>query len=154
MAFSADPAISGRVGMERESAVAGGQATADDLGREFFAAIDARDPRRLRATLANHASFRALPHRGLIRPADEIVAYFGTVVSSYPTARWEVTDVISDGERAAVQFTLREFASNLGRELLSEQIAVVRTSAGKITSVVGYYDTSEFRDQFWNETSP
>jgi len=77
--------------------------TAEELSREFFAAIDARDPRRLRATLANHAAFRALPHRDVIRPADEIVAYFGTVVSSYPTARWEVTDVISDGERAAVQ---------------------------------------------------
>src|SRR5688572_30553374 len=113
-------------------------ATAEALGREFFAAIDARDPRRLRATLANHASFRALPHRDLIRPADEIVAYFGTVVSSYPTARWEVTDIIADGERAAVQFTLREFATHLGRELLSEQVAIVRTNAGKITSVVGY----------------
>jgi ketosteroid isomerase-like protein len=139
--------------MERESEVSGGPATADELGREFFAAIDARDPRRLRAILANHASFRALPHRDVIRPADEIVAYFGTVVSSYPTARWEVTDVISDGERAAVQFTLREFASHLGRELLSEQTAIVRTNAGKITSIVGYYDTNEFREQFWNEAS-
>jgi ketosteroid isomerase-like protein len=139
--------------MERESEVLGGQTTADALGREFFAAIDARDPRRLRAILANHASFRALPHRDVIRPADEIVAYFGTVVSSYPTARWEVTDVISDGERAAVQFTLREFASHLGRELLSEQAAIVRTNGGKITSIVGYYDTNEFREQFWNEAS-
>lgn len=139
--------------MERDSAVATGEWTADELGREFFAAIDARDPRRLRATLANHASFRAQPHRELIRPADEIVAYFGTVVSSYPTARWEVTDVVSDGERAAVQFTLREFASHLGRELLSEQVAIVRTSAGKITSIVGYYDSNEFRDQFWNEVA-
>ena len=139
--------------MERETEISGGQATADELGREFFAAIDARDPRRLRAILANHASFRALPHRDVIRPADEIVAYFGTVVSSYPTARWEVTDVISDGERAAVQFTLREFASHLGRELLSEQTAIVRTNAGKITSIVGYYDTNEFREQFWNEAS-
>ena len=139
--------------MERESEVSGGPASADELGREFFAAIDARDPRRLRAILANHASFRALPHRDVIRPADEIVAYFGTVVSSYPTARWEVTDVISDGERAAVQFTLREFASHLGRELLSEQTAIVRTNAGKITSIVGYYDTNEFREQFWNEAS-
>ena len=117
--------------MERDNAVEAGTATAEELGREFFAAIDARDPRRLRATLANHASFRALPHRELIRPADEIVAYFGTVVSSYPTARWEVTDVVSDGERAAVQFTLREFASHLGRELLSEQVAIVRTNGGQ-----------------------
>ena len=140
--------------MDRDSLVASGQATAEELGREFFAAIDARDPRRLRATLANHASFRSLPHRDVIRPADEIVAYFGTVVSSYPTARWEVTDVISDGERAAVQFTLREFSSHLGRELLSEQAAIFRTNAGKITSIVGYYDTSEFREQFWNEASP
>jgi ketosteroid isomerase-like protein len=139
--------------MDQEGAVAQEQATADQLGREFFAAIDARDPRRLRATLANHASFRALPHRDVIRPADEIVAYFGTVVSSYPTARWEVTDVISDGERAAVQFTLREFASHLGRELMSEQVAIFRTNAGKITSVVGYYDTDEFRRQFWNDGS-
>lgn len=126
-------------------------ASPDDLGREFFAAIDARDPRRLRATLANHASFRALPHRDVIRPADEIVAYFGTVVSSYPTARWEVTDVIADSERATVQFTLREFSSRLGRELISEQVAIMRTNAGKIVSIVGYYDSDEFRTQFWDE---
>ena len=37
--------------------------------------------------------------------------------------------MISDGERAAVQFTLREFASHLGRELLSEQVAIMRTNA-------------------------
>lgn len=128
----------------------GDSATANELAREFFAAIDARDPRRLRATLANNAAFRALPHRDVIRPADEIVAYFGSVVSSYPTARWEVTDVISDGDRAAVLFTLREFAATVGRELLSEQIAVVRASAGKITSIVGYYDAEEFRGQFWD----
>jgi ketosteroid isomerase-like protein len=139
--------------MDRESAVAAGTSSAADLGREFFAAIDARDPRRLRATLANHAAFRALPHRDAIRPADEIVAYFGTVVSSYPTARWEVTDVIADGERAAVQFTLREFSSELGRELVSEQVAIFRTTGGRITSIVGYYDTDEFRTQFWHETT-
>jgi len=133
-------------------AVSSGTASASDLVREFFAAIDARDPRRLRAVLANNASFRALPHREVIRPADEIVAYFGTVVSSYPTARWEVTDVIADGERAAVQFTLREFAPTLGRELLSEQVAVMRTSGGKITSIVGYYDAEEFRGQFWSDS--
>ena len=121
------------------------------LGREFFMALDARDPRRMRNTLAANATFRVHPHSAPIRPADEIVAYFGTVVSSYPTARWEVTDVISDGERAAVQFTLREFASHLGRELLSEQAAIIRTNAGKITSIVGYYDSSEFRAQFWSD---
>ena len=49
-----------------------------------------------------------------------------------------------------MQFTLREFASHLGRELLSEQVAIVRTNAGKITSVVGYYDSNEFREQFWS----
>ena len=140
--------------MDQDRVAATDQATADALGREFFAAIDARDPRRLRATLANHASFRALPHRDLIRPADEVVAYFGTVVSSYPTARWEVTDVIADGERAVVQFTLREFASQQGRELLSEQVAVIRSNGGRITSIVGYYDSAEFRNQFWNEAGP
>ncbi len=142
-----------RLEMEQDRIASPDLATAEELAREFFAAIDARDPRRLRATLANHASFRALPHRDLIRPADEIVAYFGTVVSSYPTARWEVTDVIADGERAAVQFTLREFASHLGRELLSEQVAIFRTNGGRITSVVGYYDSTEFRSQFWNEAA-
>src|SRR5262245_40570913 len=115
--------------MERDGAPLHEQATAETLGREFFSAIDARDPRRLRAVLANPASFRALPHRDAIRPADEIVAYFGTVVSSYPTARWEVTDVISDGDQAAVQFTLREFSTQLGRELVSEQLALFRINA-------------------------
>ena len=137
--------------MDKESATVHEEATAEALGREFFSAIDARDPRRLRAVLANHASFRALPHRDAIRPADEIVAYFGTVVSSYPTARWEVTDVISDRERAAVQFTLREFSSQLGRELVSEQVAIFRTNGGRIVNVVGYYDSDEFKRQFWAE---
>ncbi len=140
--------------MDRERIATSEEAGAEELGREFFAAIDSRDPRRLRATLANHASFRALPHRDLIRPADEIVAYFGTVVSSYPTARWEVTDVIANGDRAAVQFTLREFAANLGRELLSEQVAIIRASSGRITSIVGYYDSAEFRSQFWSDSTP
>ncbi len=131
-----------------------GQPTAERLGREFFAAIDARDPHRLRNTLASHATFRALPHREAIRPADEIVAYFGTVVSSYPTARWDVTDVIATDDRAAVQFILREYAAHLGRELISEQLAIVRASEGKIVSVVGYYDTAEFRTHFWDDAMP
>ena len=128
--------------------------TVEVLGREFFAAIDARDPRRLRATLANHATFRALPHREVVRPADEIVAYFGTVVSSYPTARWEVTDVIAADDRAAVQFIIREYASHLGRELISEQVAIVRSSEGRIVNVVGYYDSAEFHRLFWDEAMP
>jgi len=123
----------------------------DHLGREFFAAIDARDPRRLRATLADHATFRALPHSDVVRPADEIVAYFGTVVSSYPTARWEVTDVIAADDRAAVQFIVREYATNLGRELISEQVAIVRVADGRIVNVVGYYDSAEFRRLFWEQ---
>ncbi len=128
--------------------------TVEMLGREFFAALDARDPRRLRATLANHATFRALPHREVIRPADEIVAYFGSVVSSYPTARWEVTDVIAADDRAAVQFIIREYAQHLGRELISEQVAIFRSSEGRIVSVVGYYDSEEFRRLFWDEAMP
>jgi len=125
--------------------------TAEQLAREFFAALDARDPRRLRAVLADHASFRALPHTGMIRPADEIVSYFGTVVGSYPTARWEVTDVIGSGDRAAVQFIVREYSRRLGRELISEQVAIVRTADGQIVNLVGYYDTTEFRRLFWDE---
>lgn len=124
------------------------------LGREFFAALDARDPRRLRATLANHATFRALPHRDVVRPADEIVAYFGTVVSSYPTARWEVTDVIAEEDRAAIQFVIREYGPHLGRELISEQLVVIRASEGQIVSLVGYYDSAEFRRLFWDEGMP
>jgi ketosteroid isomerase-like protein len=124
------------------------------LGREFFAALDARDPRRLRATLANHATFRALPHRDMVRPADEIVAYFGTVVSSYPTARWEVTDVIAEDDRAAVQFVIREYAPHLGRELISEQLIIVRASEGQIVSLVGFYDSAEFHRQFWDDGMP
>jgi ketosteroid isomerase-like protein len=127
--------------------------SAETLGREFFAALDARDPRRLRATLANHATFRALPHSEVVRPADEIVAYFGTVVSSYPTARWEVTDVIAADERAAVQFIIREYAAPLGRELISEQVALVRCAEGRIVNLTGYYDTAEFHRLFWEESA-
>ena len=126
-------------------------ATAESLAREFFAALDARDPRRLRATLATHAVFRALPHKDPIRPADEIVAYFGTVVSSYPTARWEVIDAIGDGDRAAIQFVVREYSARLGRELIAEQVVIARAAAGRLISLVGYYDTAEFGRVFWAE---
>lgn len=123
----------------------------ETLAREFFSAIEDRDPRRLHATLAEHATFRALPHSTPIRPANDIVAYFGTVVSSYPSAHWEVSDVIASGDRAVVQFVIREFSTRLGRDLLSEQVAVVRATQGKIISIVGYYDSAEFRRVFWDE---
>ena len=137
--------------MTMSQAPAGTTPTTESLAREFFAALDARDPRRLRATLADHANFRALPHLDPVRPADEIVAYFGSVVSSYPSARWEVTDVIADGGRAAVQFVVREPSSRFGRELISEQLAVVRVAANRIVNVVAYYDSAEFRRLFWEE---
>jgi len=119
------------------------------LGREFFLALDARDPRRLRNTLAANATFRAHPHSAPVRPADEIVAYFGTVVSSYPNAHWDVTDVIAAPDRGAVQFVIREYSARQGRELISEQILVIRVTGGKIVSMVGYYDSSEFHRVFW-----
>lgn len=127
-------------------------AIAEILAREFFAAIDARDPQRLMATLADHATFRALPHAAPVRPADEIVAYFGMVVSSYPEAHWEISDIIATTDRASVQFVFREFSNRLGKELVSEQVAVFRVVNGKIVSIVGYYDTGEFRRLFWDET--
>ncbi len=128
-----------------------GPMQAETLAREFFAAIDDRDPRRLHATLAEYATFRALPHSAPIRPSDEIVAYFGSVVSSYPQARWEVSDVIATEDRAAVQFVVREFSQRLGRDLISEQLVVFRVAENKIISIVGYYDTTEFRRVFWDE---
>lgn len=120
------------------------------LGREFFLALDARDPRRVRNTLAANATFRAHPHAAPIRPADEIVAYFGTVVSSYPNAHWDVTDVIATPDRGAVQFVVREYSARQGRELISEQVAIIRVNAGKIVSMVGYYDSAEFHRVFWD----
>lgn len=128
-----------------------GTSPAETLAREFFSALDDRNPRRLQATLSNFAIFRALPHVAPIRPAEEIVAYFGTVVSSYPSARWEVSDVIATDDRAAVQFVIREFSPRLARELISEQVAIFRIADGKIVSIVGYYDTTEFRRAFWEE---
>lgn len=120
------------------------------LGREFFLALDSRDPRRLRNTLAANATFRVHPHSAPIRPADEIVAYFGTVVSSYPNAHWDVTDVIAQPDRGAVMYVIREYSPRQGRERISEQIAVIRVSGGKIVSIVGYYDGAEFQRVFWD----
>lgn len=120
------------------------------LAREFFLALDSRDPRRLRNTLAANATFRVHPHSAPIRPADEIVAYFGTVVSSYPNAHWDVTDVIAQPDRGAVMYVIREYSPRQGRERISEQVAVVRVSGGKIVSIVGYYDGGEFQRVFWD----
>lgn len=120
------------------------------LAREFFLALDSRDPRRLRNTLAANATFRVHPHSAPIRPADEIVAYFGTVVSSYPNAHWDVTDVIAQPDRGAVMYVIREYSPRQGRERISEQLAVIRVSGGKIVSIVGYYDGAEFQRAFWD----
>ena len=46
---------------------------------------------------------------------------------------------------------MREFSPRLGRELISEQLAVFRVADGKIISIVGYYDTAEFRRVFWDQ---
>ena len=120
------------------------------LGREFFLALDSRDPRRLRNTLAANATFRVHPHSAPIRPADEIVAYFGTVVSSYPNAHWDVTDVIAQPDRGAVMYVIREYSPRQGRERISEQLAIIRVSGGKIVSIVGCYDGAEFQRVFWD----
>ena len=66
--------------------------------------------------------------------------------------RWEVSDVIASGDRAAVQFVVREFSTRLGRDLLSEQVVIIRVAQGRIVNIVGYYDSSEFRRVFWEES--
>jgi ketosteroid isomerase-like protein len=63
-----------------------------------------------------------------------------------------VSDVIASGDRAVVQFVVREFSTRLGRDLLSEQVVVMRAAQGRIVNIVGYYDSSEFRRVFWEES--
>ena len=125
--------------------------TAADLGREFFDALDARDPHRLRATLADNAVFRALPHRAPLGPADEIVDYFGTVVSSYPSGRWDIVGTIGEADAAAVVFALREPGPDGQPGAVSDQIALVESLNGQIVAITGYYDTAEFQRQFQDE---
>ena len=125
--------------------------TAADLGREFFDALDARDPHRLRATLADDAVFRALPHRAPLGPADEIVDYFGTVVSSYPNGRWDIVGTIGEADAAAVVFALRELGPDGQPGAVSDQIALVESLNGQIIAITGYYDTAEFQRQFQDE---
>jgi ketosteroid isomerase-like protein len=47
---------------------------------------------------------------------------------------------------------VREFSTRLGRDLLSEQVAVLRFAQGRIVNIVGYYDSAEFRRVFWDES--
>jgi len=80
-----------------------------------------------------------LPHSAPIRPAEEIVSYFGTVVSSYPEAHWEVSDIIATTDRAAVQFVSAKFSDRLGREMLpsrppSSGWSTARSSASSATT--------------------
>ncbi len=144
------PTESANAGDQQSAAGLSATDVVEALGREFFLALDARDPRRLRHTLAANATFRVHPHSAPIRPADEIVAYFGTVVSSYPNAHWDVTDVIAAADRGAVQFVVREYSARQGREMISEQVAMIRVTGGKIVSIVGYYDATEFQRVFWD----
>ena len=137
--------------MDQPGAGAHRFATAADLGREFFDALDARDPHRLRATLADDAVFRALPHRAPLGPADEIVDYFGTVVSSYPDGRWDIVGTIGEADAAAVVFALREPGPDGQPGAVSDQIALVESLNGQIIAITGYYDTAEFQRQFQDE---
>jgi ketosteroid isomerase-like protein len=125
--------------------------TAADLGREFFEALDARDPHRLRATLADDAVFRALPHREPIGPADEIVDYFGAVVSSYPNGQWDIIGTIGEADAATVVFVIRDLDDEGNVLAASDQIALVEALDGRIIAITGYYDSEEFRRQFLGE---
>jgi hypothetical protein len=123
--------------------------TAAELGRAFVEALDARDPYKLRDTLADYASFRALPHRDPVQPADEILDYFGLVVSSYPNARWDVTSTLSEGNRAVIFFTISEYDETNHNEIVSEQLIAVEAANGLLVNIVGYYDSREFERLFW-----
>ena len=102
--------------------------------------------------LADEAVFRAQPHREPIGPADAIVEYFGTVVSSYPNGRWEISGTVGEGNTAVVVFALRETDPDTGIQAISEQVALVHASNGQIVALTGYYDSAEFQRQFGGPT--
>jgi ketosteroid isomerase-like protein len=52
-----------------------------------------------------------------------------------------------------VQYVIREYSARQNRELISEQVVMIRVTGGKIVSIVGYYDTVEFQRVFWDGAS-
>jgi len=74
--------------------------------RETFAALDARDLDRFRALLHPEAQDRFLAV-GTFSGPDAIVAFFGELFAAVPDARLEVRRVVSDGDLAVVEWTMR-----------------------------------------------
>ena len=122
--------------------------------RETFAALDARDLDRFRALLHPEAEDRFLAV-GTFSGPDAIAAFFGELFAAVPDARLEVRRVVSDGDVAVVEWTMRgtfgggsfQGIRPTGKRVEIEGVDVVEVRDGLQYRNSIYYDGATFARQ-------
>jgi len=122
--------------------------------RETFAALDARDLARFRALLHPEAQDRFLAV-GTFSGPDAIVAFFEELFAAVPDARLEVRRVVSDGDLAVVEWTMRGTFNGssfqgirpTGKRVEIEGVDVVEVRDGLQYRNSVYYDGATFARQ-------
>jgi uncharacterized protein len=113
----------------------------------YVAALEAGDADAVRASFADDATWTiaagSLPIAGTWRGRDAIIDDFLATALSYYEAgsvRLEVTGIVADGDRVALQWTSRA-RTRSGRPYANDCIGVFTIRDGRIQSVREYMDT-------------
>jgi predicted ester cyclase len=117
------------------------------VARRYFDAIAARDLDTAAACWVPGGVDHLAPV-GELRVPDEWRAYFSALFAAAPDFRYEVVDVLEDGDRAAVRwraggtFARGEFQGIVanGARVESEGLDLVRTTNGLIERIDSYWD--------------
>ena len=129
-------------------------ADTEAIVRETFAALDARDLERFRSLLHPDAEDRFLAV-GTFTGRDAVVAFFDEMFRAVPDSRLEVRGVITDGNVAAVEWTMRGTFSGgsfqgiraTGKRVELEGVDVIEVRDGAQYRNSIYYDGATFARQ-------
>jgi predicted ester cyclase len=140
--------------VESSEQTATGAGTAD-VARTYFAAVAARDPDAMVACWEPGGVDRLV---GLaeLRAPDEVRAWFANLFAAVPDFAFEVLDLVTEGERAAVRWGSRgtfdgtakfEGIAPTGAELELEGIDLLEVRDGTIRSLHAYLNGMEIARQ-------
>jgi len=124
----------------------------EDVGRSYFAAIDARDADAA-ASHFHPDGIDDIVALGVFRGPDEVRSLFRELFSAMPDITMKVEGIVADSEVAAVQYRMVgtfEGGPFQGIEPTGKRVelrgfdAIEVDEDGKITRVTGYYDGAAF----------
>ena len=89
----------------------------------------------------SHGASAAVAWGGRFTGRDEVATFFERVMAAVTLEKFEVLDIIAQGERAAVQTRVSVRFRINERPLTVDKVDIVHVRGGKVASFTEYYDT-------------